>query len=197
MKTTLVGCGLIPAGTVGETYAAAISTSGILKTYKPVRSSCGTVLTTAISGAGAVTVKSLIKECHFSIENPLSDERTIFGVSDTPRRAGGQKITGTLVGWDDNTASTGTRDRLYAPFAADLPVRIILTYTSGTEYIQATTPWSLSFDFYNVRLTGRAAPNCESTKEPVVTYSFEAWYDLTNEPLTITLVNSNVTALTA
>jgi hypothetical protein len=102
------------------------------------------------------------------------------------------KISGSLTGWWDNTATVGTDTSLYAPFIAGTDINLSLIW-SGTNITTSGIAYRKELLLPTCRLTPTGTPTATGPGVCEVTWAFEAYYDGTNNPLTINLWNSNIT----
>ena len=138
---------------------------------------------------GGTSVKTKLKSATFTIENPLSQERTIFGSSIIqPQFTGKQKVTGQLVGWMDSDAYTNIEGN----FENGTDSAIVITVQDST-LLGATEYRQIVFTFQSCYLGPTGTPTASSAGLIEVTFPFWAWYDTTNDQCKIELYNSDST----
>jgi hypothetical protein len=179
---------------IGPTETAAtIEAATNVRPFVPLLGTQGTITETV----SAQSICAYIKEATVKIENPLwEDGMSLCSLSLLqPVRAGDMKISGSLTGWWDNTATSGTETTLYTPFAAGTAVGLTLTWTGDIITTSVSIPYKKEIIIPKAVLTPTGTPTATGPGVCEVTWNFEAYYDGTNNPLSINLWNSNITTL--
>jgi hypothetical protein len=176
---------------IGPTETAAtIEAATNVRPFVPLLGTEGTI-TTAAGG-----ICAYIKEASIKIENPMWEDGMSLCSLDMlqPVRSGDMKISGSLTGWWDNTATVGTKASLYGPFVGGTDINLSLIW-SGNQILSSGVNYRKELLLPACRLTPTGTPTASGPGVCEVTWGFEAYYNGSANPLTINLWNSNVTTL--
>lgn len=173
--------------------AATIESATNVRPYVPLLGTQGTITETV----SAQSICAYIKEATVKIENPMvEDMQSLCSLAAIqPVRAGDMKISGSLTGWWDNTATTGTETTLYTPFAAGTTVGLSLVWSGDIITTSVSIAYRKEIIIPACKLTPVGTPTASGPGVCEVTWNFEGFYNGTDNPLTINLWNSNITTL--
>jgi hypothetical protein len=148
-------------------------------TYNPVKR----VDATSDITVGGDSVKALITDATIKVENPLTEEQTIYSAAILePQFSGKQKVTGTMASWVDADFYTHLR----TDFAAGTDSGIIITL-NGTGNLE----WVFTME--SCYLTPGGDPEASSGGLVKATMGFMGWYDGTNDQLEIKATHDTAT----
>lgn len=173
-----------------EATAAVETASGkTFNTYVPLLATQGSVT------IGAATICPYLKEATIVVEHEISEDAGSLcsNALIQPVRTGPVKVSGTVTGYYDDTATHGTKVGLYDKFAAGTEVDMSFIWTGGVAY--GGTNYSQTIALKSCVLGPTGTPVTAGPGLYEITAPFTAYYDGTNEPITITLVNTDITTL--
>jgi hypothetical protein len=171
-----------------ETRVATAQSATNVRPFVPLLGTQGTITETV----SAQSICAYIKEATVKIENPMvEDMQSLCSLAMLqPVRAGDMKISGSLTGWYDDTVTTGTDTTLYTPFAAGTTVGLSLVWSGDIITTSVSIAYRKEIIIPACKLTPVGTPTASGPGVSEVTWSFEAFYNGTDNPLSINLWNS-------